>query len=136
VPGALGTLLFVIARNISVDVPSRAWPPDWAFTVDRFVRYGYLLWLTVYFLIAGVENKQSVNANQPRSCDIAYDAVTYVCAFSAAVFMGFIVPDIHTNVEGTSRQMWPSLSSPVSRCGCSTRGLIKASTCCGVPASF
>ena len=98
VPSALGTLLFVLARSISAE--SRAWPPDPVYTLDRFVRYGYLLWLTSYFFVAGVENKNPRNSEQPKWPDIWYDIMQYVLAFTAAVFMGFIVPDIHYDRGG------------------------------------
>jgi hypothetical protein len=39
VAGAAGAFLSGLSRNIPVDFAARAWPPEWGYTFDLFLRY-------------------------------------------------------------------------------------------------
>jgi hypothetical protein len=60
---------------------------DWPYTPDLFIRYGYLLWLLVYFFISNLRIDQS-NAVH----DLPYDVIQSVFSLGALFGLDFIVP--------------------------------------------
>jgi hypothetical protein len=91
VAGTMGAFFTALVRNLPVHLKQRAWPCDWNYTIDLFVRYGYLLWLLAYFLVStvGIDDENY----QPTKWDITYDVGQSACSLTAAFFLGFILPD-------------------------------------------
>src|SRR5712692_5259995 len=72
VAGTLGAFFTAFARSLPVHLREISRHFDTEYTIDRFVRYGYLLWLLAYFLISNLQNRQSKTLNK---WDITYDVV-------------------------------------------------------------
>lgn len=91
VAGTMGAFFTAFVRNLPVHLQQFAWPCDWNYTIDLFVRYGYLLWLLAYFLVStvGIDDESYGRAKK----DIAYDIGQSACSLTAAFFLGFILPD-------------------------------------------
>jgi hypothetical protein len=92
IAGTLGAFFTALARNLPVDLKEVSWPFQTDHTIDRFVRYGYLLWLLTYFFSSSVENQ---SRDEVKKWDITYDVLQSVCSLTAAYFLGFILPDQH-----------------------------------------
>ncbi|HVR08134.1 MAG TPA: hypothetical protein VMW75_08805, partial [Thermoanaerobaculia bacterium] len=45
VAGTAGAFLSALARNLPLDIESTTSSPDWPYTIDLFIRYGYVFWL-------------------------------------------------------------------------------------------
>jgi hypothetical protein len=91
VAGTMGAFFTALVRNLPVHLKQRAWPCDWNYTIDLFVRYGYLFWLLAYFLVStvGIDDEN----NQSTKWDITYDVGQSVFSLTAAFFLGFVLPD-------------------------------------------
>ena len=91
VAGTMGAFFAAFVRCLPVHLKQRAWPPDPKYTIDLFVRYGYLLWLLFYFLVSnvGIDDKDY----KPNRWDIIYDVGQSAFSLAAAFFLGFVVPD-------------------------------------------
>jgi hypothetical protein len=90
VAGTTGAYFAALASNLPVLVKEASRSPDFAYTVDRLLRYGYLLWLLVYFFMSNVLNKKR---KVPSRRDIAFDIVQSTVALVAAYFLGFTTPE-------------------------------------------
>ena len=64
---------------------------DCDYTLDTFVRYGYLLWLLWYFFISNLNLQNDLP--EPKKWDVWYDVLQPVCSLTAAFFLGFVLPD-------------------------------------------
>jgi hypothetical protein len=91
VAGTMGAFFTALARNLPVHLKQFAWPCDWNYTIDLFVRYGYLLWLLFYFLVSNIriDDEDYVRSKW----DIPFDVGQSACSLTAAFFLGFILPD-------------------------------------------
>jgi len=89
VAGTMGAFFTAFARNLPGHFREFMWPPDWPYTIDRFTRYGYLLWFLAYFFISNFQNKQSKIV---RGKDIFYDVLQSGGALVVAYVLGFVVP--------------------------------------------
>jgi hypothetical protein len=91
VAGTMGAFFTALARNLPVHLKQFAWPCDWNYTLDLFVRYGYLLWLLFYFLVSNIriDDEDYVRSKW----DIPFDVGQSACSLTAAFFLGFILPD-------------------------------------------
>jgi hypothetical protein len=90
VAGTTGAYFAALASNLPVAIKEASRSPDFAYTVDRLLRYGYLLWLLVYFFMSNVLNKKR---KVPSRQDIAFDIVQSTCALVAAYSLGFTTPE-------------------------------------------
>jgi hypothetical protein len=100
--GAVGAFFAALANDIPVDIQSltvlRGRPVDWIFTLDRSVRYVYLVWFLGYFFVSDfrrVEEEKDV-ATYPKSPS-PYDVFFYVSqsvlSLGAAFCLGLLVPN-------------------------------------------
>jgi hypothetical protein len=86
-----GAFFFAFARNIPVHFNERSCDPNWTYTIDLFLRYGYLLWLLAYFLVSSASNDL---LDENRDCrSIFFDGAQAILALTAAYFLGFILQD-------------------------------------------
>jgi hypothetical protein len=67
-----------LIRSIPVHIHQGVLASDWPYTPDLFIRYGYLLWLLVYFFISNLRIDQS-NAVH----DLPYDVIQSVFSLGA-----------------------------------------------------
>jgi hypothetical protein len=93
VAGTMGAFFTALVRNLPVHLKQFAWPCDWNYTIDLFVRYGYLLWLLTYFLVStvGIDDE----GYEATKRDIIYDVGQSAFSLTAAFFLGFVLPDQH-----------------------------------------
>ncbi len=89
VAGTAGAFFTALTRNLPLHFQERSLSPDFLYTLDRFLRYGYLLWLLTYFFTSNLENEPD---SVPEKWDIPFDVLQSVCALVAAFGLGFIVP--------------------------------------------
>jgi branched-subunit amino acid transport protein AzlD len=88
VAGTVGAFFTALTRNLPIHFQERSMSPNWLYTLDRGLRYGYLVWLLIYFFISNL--KASDPASIPTKWDIAYDVLQSACALVAAFALGFI----------------------------------------------
>jgi len=89
VAGTAGAFFTALTRNLPLHFQERSLSPDVLYTLDRFLRYGYLLWLLTYFFTSNLENEPD---SIPEKWDIPFDVLQSACALVAAFGLGFIVP--------------------------------------------
>ena len=86
VAGTLGVFFTTVLRNVPVHVRQASLTPDWPYTLDLFTRYGYLLWLLVYFFMSNFRIDQSDDRN-----DLRFDVIQSVASLTALVSLDFVV---------------------------------------------
>jgi len=86
VAGTLGVFFTAAVRSIPVHIRQTSMTPDWPYTLDLFTRYGYLLWLLVYFFMSNLRIDQSEKANE-----LKYDVIQSVVSLAALVGLDFVV---------------------------------------------
>jgi hypothetical protein len=94
VAGTLGALFGVAARNVPVDLSTISLNPQLSYTLDRALRWGYLVWLIAFFFIsgAGLQRERQQHPAAVDSHDFYYYFVQAILSFGAAYFLGFLVP--------------------------------------------
>src|SRR4026207_1832043 len=60
--GVFGTYFFVVLRNLAVHLPRAGLTPDWYYTLDLFLKYGYLLWFLGYFFVVTLQLQEQARA--------------------------------------------------------------------------
>jgi hypothetical protein len=88
VAGTVGGFLATLMRSVPLDFEHRAWPPDWAYTLDLFIRYGYLVWLMAYFFFSNLRDDDKALGRG----DVLFDVFQTLASFAAAYALGFAVP--------------------------------------------
>ena len=89
VAGTLGAYFTALARNLPLHAQQWSWPPDIPYTLDLFIRYGYVAWLLTYFFVSNLDNTPD---EAPRNKDIAFDVLQSVAALWAIFWIGFALP--------------------------------------------
>jgi hypothetical protein len=87
--GVAGTVFFLLLRNLAIHFLQRSLQPDWFYTANLFLRYGYLIWFVAYFFIANLQI-QTEGRLLWESRDIFFTVVQSVLVFAAAVDLGFV----------------------------------------------
>ncbi|HEV3076943.1 MAG TPA: hypothetical protein VHB47_21150 [Thermoanaerobaculia bacterium] len=88
VAGTAGAFLSALSRNLPLDIESTTWSPEWPYTFDLFIRYGYMLWLLAYFFISSFSTEEDeVHLGK----DIAYDILQSIFALGAVFCLGYVV---------------------------------------------
>ena len=87
VAGTLGVFFTTVVRSIPVHIRQTSLTPDWPYTLDLFTRYGYLVWLLVYFFMSNFRIDQSDNEK-----DLKFDVIQSVISLTALVALDFVVP--------------------------------------------
>jgi hypothetical protein len=93
VAGTLGAFFAALARNIPTDVRGVTCSLPLTDSIfDRSIRYGYVLWLLVYFFVSNLQNDKT-KLLEVKKWDVIYDVVQSVLSLIALFFLGFILPD-------------------------------------------
>lgn len=87
VAGTLGVFFTTVLRNFPVHLHQISPTPDWAYTLDLLTRYGYLIWLLVYFFMSNFRIDQSDHEK-----DLKFDLIQSVISLGALVGLDFVVP--------------------------------------------
>ena len=62
--------------------------PDWQYTLDVTIRYGYLLWLLAYFFTSNLRIEQG---EEPKGWDLPYDVLQSILSLIGVFCLGFMV---------------------------------------------
>lgn len=88
VAGTVGGLFGALLRSVALDIQRMSLHPEWLYTADVFLRYAFLAWFVFYFLLSNMRLEY-----EPLSRGMAtFDIVQSLCAFVAAVCLGFVLP--------------------------------------------
>jgi hypothetical protein len=99
--GAVGAFFAALANDIPVEVQSlhiaTGRPIDWTYTLDRGVRYAYLLWFLGYFFVSDYrrveEEKDALSyPDSPSPYDVFFYISQSVLSLGAAFCLGLLVP--------------------------------------------
>ncbi len=99
--GAVGAFFAALANDIPVDVQSlhiaTGRPVDWTYTLDRGIRYAYLLWFLGYFFVSDfrrVEEEKDASSypDSPSPYDVFFYVSQSVFSLGAAFCLGLLVP--------------------------------------------
>jgi hypothetical protein len=99
--GAVGAFFAALANDIPVDVQSlhivTGRPIDWTYTLDRSVRYAYLIWFLGYFFVSDfrrVEEEKDASSypHSPSPYDVFFYISQSVFSLGAAFCLGLLVP--------------------------------------------
>ncbi len=85
VAGTVGGFLAALMRSVPLDARTLAHPPSSRFVVDLFLRYAYLSWFIVYFLVSNLGD------DDLEKGDLAFDIIQSVSSFAAAFALGIAV---------------------------------------------
>jgi hypothetical protein len=103
VAGTMGALFTALARTLPSHLKHLIFgPADLPYTLDTFLRYGYLLWLLSYFVIS---NLRIQTDSEREKLDVLYDMLQSVFALSAAYFLDFLATSEH---RGPIVFAWPT----------------------------
>jgi len=91
VAGTLGAFFAALARNLPVHLGQISLTPNWLYTFDLWLRYGYLLWLITYFFVSNLHN--DLPDAQPNWRDVVFDVTQSIVSLAAAFCMGFVLAD-------------------------------------------
>jgi len=99
--GAVGAFFAALANDIPMDVQSlyiaTGRPIDWTYSLDRGIRYAYLIWFLGYFFVSDFrrveEEKDLVSyPNSPSPYDVFFYISQSVLSLGAAFCLGLLVP--------------------------------------------
>jgi hypothetical protein len=90
VAGTAGAFLSALSRNLPLDIQTVSSTPDWPYTLDLFLRYGYAWWLLVYFFMSSFSTEEEVDHLKK---DLMYDVVQSVFSLGAIYCLGFVSRD-------------------------------------------
>ncbi|MGA8086270.1 MAG: hypothetical protein WCA10_03125 [Terracidiphilus sp.] len=96
VAGTMGAFFTAFARNLPGHLREFSLHPNWAYSIDLFVRYLYLSWFLMYFFISNLENE---NAKTVRGKDVSFDVLQSGGALVGAYMLGFVVPTVSFTVQ-------------------------------------
>ena len=103
VAGTMGAFFTAFARNLPGHLGQIGWPIDVGYTLNIYLRYGYLLWLLLYFFASNLRVQS--RGNEPDRHDILFDVVQSASALTAAYFLDFITTSEH---RGVAVFAWPN----------------------------
>jgi len=86
VAGTLGVYFTTLLRTLPVHLHQISSTPDWVYTFDLFIRYGYLIWFLVYFFMSNLRIDPA-NLNE-----LSFDVIQSFVSLTAVVFLDFVVP--------------------------------------------
>jgi len=87
VAGTLGIFFTTLLRSIAIHIQQSSLSPNWFYTLDLFVRYGYLLWLLVYFFMSNLRIDQTSEKK-----DLPFDVIQSLVSWITLVALDFVVP--------------------------------------------
>jgi hypothetical protein len=87
--GTVGAFFAALTRSLPLHFLEASWPPDWFYTFDRLLRYGYLIWFLWYFIVSNINSQLET---EPRRGDIPFDIIQSFAALFSAFALGFTVP--------------------------------------------
>ena len=90
VAGTAGAFLSILFLNLPRDLRGTSLSPYWPYTVDLFVRYGYLMWMMLYFFISAyityITRKDKEHPNRVLVFGIAQS----ISALCSQYWLGFV----------------------------------------------
>lgn len=89
VAGTLGAYFTALARNVPLHIQEIYFPPDWPYTFDVAIRYGYSIWFLAYFFVSHFDNAPD---DVPKKRDISFDIIQSSFALWAIFWIGFALP--------------------------------------------
>jgi hypothetical protein len=113
VAGTVGGFLATLMRSIPLDLRQLAYPPDWLYTADLLMRYGYLAWFIGYFFSSNLRTK----AEAIKKGEIAFEILQTLCSFAAAFLLGFVVPGMGFGYDASSLAFLSANAAIVVLCG-------------------
>lgn len=87
VAGTAGAFLSILFRNLPRDLRGTSLSPDWPYTVDLFVRYGYLIWMLLYFFMSA--NNAEEDEQRPWR-ELGFGIAQSICALYSQYWLGFV----------------------------------------------
>lgn len=87
VAGTLGIFFTTLLRSIAIHIQQSSLSPNWFYTLDLFIRYGYLLWLLVYFFMSNLRIDQT---NEKK--ELSFDVIQSLASWTTLVALDFVVP--------------------------------------------
>jgi len=87
VAGTLAVFFNTLLRSIAVHVQQASLAPNWSYTVELFIRYGYLLALLVYFFMSNLRFEHSFHQR-----DLPFDVIQSVASWTTLIALDFVVP--------------------------------------------
>jgi len=87
VAGTLGVFFTTLLRTFAVHVQEASLTPNWPYTAELFIRYGYLLLLLIYFFMS---NLRIDHSDHPK--DLPFDVIQSLASWSTLVALDFVVP--------------------------------------------
>lgn len=91
--GTVGGLFAALMRSAATDIQHLALQPDWRYTLDVFLRYGYLAWFVFYFFLSNLRFEYE----PPTVRSTVFDVTQSFGAFVAAVCLGFLLSGRDSN---------------------------------------
>lgn len=88
VAGTMGALFTAIIRNLPVTLAQHVQPYNWNYTADLLMRYAYLTWLLVYFVVSN--SGFDASGYKRVKGDFSYDIGQALGTLLAAYFLGFV----------------------------------------------
>jgi hypothetical protein len=88
VAGTVGGFFAALVRNVAIDVQKASLHPDWCYTADLLLSYGYFGWLIAYFFLSNLR----LEYETPTTWAVIFDVTQSLCAFIAALCLGFVLP--------------------------------------------
>ena len=86
VAGAQGVFFTILLRSLAVHLQQVSLTPNWLYTLDLFTRYGYLLWLLIYFFMSNLRIGQSDDKK-----DLPFDVIQSLLSWTTLVVLDFVV---------------------------------------------
>jgi peptidoglycan/LPS O-acetylase OafA/YrhL len=95
--GAVGAFFVALASDIPVDIQSltviTGQRVNWTHTLDRAVRYEYLLWFLIYFWVSDFRReKEEAEPTFPSPYDVFFYLAQCVLSLGAVFYLGMLVP--------------------------------------------
>ena len=91
VAGTLGAFFIAVAKNLPIHMAQFSLDMDFAYTMEVFLKYIYLLWFLCYFFISNVRNEHEESTSNQ---DLIFDIIQSSLALMTAYAIGFIVPNV------------------------------------------
>ena len=87
VAGTLGVFFTTLLRSIAVHIQQASLTPNFSYTLELFIRYGYLSLLLIYFFMSNLRIDQSDDRK-----DLPFDVIQSLASWTTLVALDFVVP--------------------------------------------
>ena len=87
VAGTLGVFFTKLLRSFAVHIQQTSLTPNWPYTLELFIRYGYLLLLLIYFFMSNLRIDQSDDWK-----DLPFDVIQSLASWTTLIALDFLMP--------------------------------------------